>query len=87
MTILVISLTPKGGIASTRPGIMCSEIGTILPCLRNDPYTPSEILTMHGVTRKERSNKSDPVDELSGPVMHDTLPNICKDCILYIKNG
>jgi len=52
-----------------------------------DAKVDLEILTMHGVTRKERSNKSDPVDELSGPVMHDTLPNICKDCILYIKNG
>jgi len=45
-----------------------------------------DILTMYGVTRKERLSKSDPIDELSGPVIHDTLSNICKDCISYIKN-
>ena len=46
-----------------------------------------EILTMHGVTRKERLNKSNPIQELSGPVIHDTLSNICKDCISYMENG
>jgi len=45
-----------------------------------------EILTMHGVTRKERLKQSDLIYELSGPVIHDTFSNVCKDCISYIKD-
>jgi len=45
-----------------------------------------EILTVHGVTRKERLKQSDPIYELTGPVIHDTLSNVCKDCISYIKD-
>jgi len=45
------------------------------------------VLNIHGVTRRERLNQSDPIDELSGPVIHNTLSNICKDCISHMENG
>src|SRR5882762_6417210 len=41
--MLVIGLTQKVGIASTWPGIICQQFGTILPCLCNGPYPPSHI--------------------------------------------
>jgi len=76
MTILVISLTPKGGIASTRPGIMCSEIGTVLPCLCNGPYTPSEgsCTDVHLGHNKCGGNKIEFSDVCYGPsVLHSEM--------------
>ena len=47
--MLVIGLTQKVGIASTWPGIICQQFGTVLPCLCNGPYPPSKNLLCGGL--------------------------------------
>src|SRR5882762_10021253 len=47
--MLVIGLTQKVGIASTWPGIICQQFGTVLPCLCNGPYPPSIYLTVNQI--------------------------------------
>ena len=46
ITMPLISLTLKEGMASNILGIMCQQFGTILPCICNSPYPPSTALIL-----------------------------------------
>ncbi|KAJ7111510.1 hypothetical protein C8R44DRAFT_633233 [Mycena epipterygia] len=44
------------------------------------------ILTVKGVTRKERFDTSDPIEELDGPILADGCTHICVDCESSLNN-
>src|SRR5882762_192997 len=71
--MLVIGLTQKVGIASTWPGIICQQFGTILPCLCNGPYPPSDSLIRNCNNYKAKGCFSPDIVAMQGHWCSDTF--------------
>ncbi|KAJ7108104.1 hypothetical protein C8R44DRAFT_546401, partial [Mycena epipterygia] len=45
-----------------------------------------ELLVQNGVTRKERFQREDPIEEYEGPILAENCADICVDCETYLNN-
>ncbi|KAJ7085288.1 hypothetical protein C8R44DRAFT_752888 [Mycena epipterygia] len=45
-----------------------------------------ELLVQNGVTRKERFQREDPIEEYEGPILAENCTDICVDCETYLNN-
>ena len=43
------------------------------------------LLRVHGITRKARSNSFDPVKELRGPILAPGCSNVCSVCVEFLE--
>ena len=69
----------------------CAVCGEITP-VRNLSQVKNikkllHILTTPGVTRKERKNQNDPLQEYSGPILDYTCNQVCDHCWGCIRKG
>ena len=74
--------------ADTSPDVFeeagCAVCGKLTPICEMEELSEVEninLLKVHGITRKARSNSSDPVKELRGPILAPGCSNVCSVCM------
>jgi hypothetical protein len=69
----------------------CAVCGRLSPLLDLTPLSTFtadlSILCVAGVTRKERFNVSDAIEELEGPILADGCDSVCVDCESHLIRG
>src|SRR5258705_8988028 len=78
--------------ADTSPEVFeeagCAVCGELTPVCEMEELSDVEnlsLLRVDGVTRKARSNSSDPVKELRGPIFAPGCSNVCSTCVEFLE--
>jgi len=78
--------------ADTSPEVFeeagCAVCGKLTPVCEMEELSDVEnlsLLRVDGVTRKARSNSSDPVKELRGPIFAPGCSNVCSTCVEFLE--
>jgi hypothetical protein len=80
--------------ADTSPEVFeetgCAVCGKLTPVCEMEELCDVEnlsLLRVDGVTRKARSNSSDPVKELREPILAPGCSNVCAICVEFLEKG
>ena len=68
----------------------CAVCGKLTPVCEMEELSDVEnisLLRVDGITKKARSNSSDPVKELRGPILAPGCNSICSTCVEFLEKG